>query len=79
MGEPEEASNYRFEVDFEGEPINKGCYCIKRRCEPLVDKDVSFKEDGCGIIYYKMLKNLCARDELVYIVRIRKVVEGGSA
>lgn len=72
VGDPADASKYCYEIDFEGEPWKKGCYTIKHRCQAVVDGDVSFKEEGCGIMHYKMLKNLCARDELVYYVRIQK-------
>lgn len=73
VGNPADASKFCFEVDFEGEPIGKkGCYSIKRRCQPVTGQDVSFKEDGCGILFYKMLKNLCALKDLVYFVRIQK-------
>lgn len=73
VGDPVNASQYCYEVDFEGEPIRKkGCYSIKRRCQPVSGGDVSFKEDGCSIFFHKMLKSLCAVQDLVYFVRIQK-------
>lgn len=72
VGEPAGAAPYSYEIDFEAEPLRKGCYCIRRKCETVTDGDVSFRENGCGIMYYKMLKNLCVRTELIYYVRIQK-------
>lgn len=74
LGNPAEASEYSYKISFEGEKVarNKQCYSIRRMVEGVKNGDVSFREDACGIIFYKMLKGLCARNDLVYTVRIRK-------
>lgn len=76
LGNAREATNYHYQIEFEGHRVNSPCYLLRRACVPFSGSNYQcIDKNNCVIVYKEMLKLFCDSyvDELLYYINIIQV------